>query len=258
MNRKFFVVSDIHSFYDELMVALTNQNFDKNNPDHVLICCGDLFDRGKQTTQLYNFCRELGDRFIYIKGNHEYLLDDCVYEMRCGKHPSSHHCSNGTVQTILNLVGMEYNSPWFIPYIPSNTFTDIIDPFLEWIHSKTIDYFQLGKYVFCHGWIPRGKKFYEEFSKITPEEKEDASWKNGMSEWKKGETPPDTIVVCGHFHCSWGWSHIRQQRKEYPQKNQKDWLKSFEPFIDNGIMAIDACTAYTGVVNCVVIDEKDI
>ena len=29
----------------------------------------------------------------------------------------------------------------------------------------------------------------------------------------------------------------------------------FSPFIDDGIIALDACTAYSGFVNCVVIDD---
>ena len=83
-----------------------------------------------------------------------------------------------------------------------------------------------------------------------------ARWLNGMDMWRNPANRVDgKTIVCGHWHCSWGWSHIRQERKEWPQKNRKDWLLSFEPFIDNGIAAIDACTAYTGNVNCIVVEE---
>ena len=44
---KFFVVSDIHGFYDIFIDALDKAGFDKNNEEHYLICCGDYFDRGK-------------------------------------------------------------------------------------------------------------------------------------------------------------------------------------------------------------------
>ena len=43
---KFFVVSDVHGFYDELLNALDDAGFDSENTDHYLISCGDNFDRG--------------------------------------------------------------------------------------------------------------------------------------------------------------------------------------------------------------------
>jgi hypothetical protein len=62
--------------------------------------------------------------------------------------------------------------------------------------------------------------------------------------------------VFGHFHTSYYWSHIKQERKEFPQKNRKEWWKSFEPVILDSIIGIDGCTAYSGIVNCVVFDEN--
>lgn len=41
---KYFVFSDVHSFYDELMNALDDKGFNINNQEHVIISCGDLFD----------------------------------------------------------------------------------------------------------------------------------------------------------------------------------------------------------------------
>lgn len=42
MSRKYFVVSDVHSYYKELMKALNENGFDKDNPSHVFVSCGDL------------------------------------------------------------------------------------------------------------------------------------------------------------------------------------------------------------------------
>ena len=44
--KKLFVVSDVHSFYNHLIKALNEKGFDKNNPDHWFVSCGDLLDRG--------------------------------------------------------------------------------------------------------------------------------------------------------------------------------------------------------------------
>ena len=87
MGKKFFVTSDVHSFLDELMTALTEKGFEINNKDHILCICGDLFDRGAQPRQLFEFVKKLRvqDRLVYVTGNHESLLFDCMYEIGCGK-----------------------------------------------------------------------------------------------------------------------------------------------------------------------------
>ena len=45
---KYFCSSDVHSFYTEWMLALASKGFDINNPEHKIIVCGDLFDRGDE------------------------------------------------------------------------------------------------------------------------------------------------------------------------------------------------------------------
>jgi predicted MPP superfamily phosphohydrolase len=99
MGKKYFVTSDVHSFFDELIVALGEKGFDKDNKDHILCVCGDLFDRGPKTVELFEFVNELQnqDRLVYIAGNHESLLFDCMTEIYRGRVPSGHHFSNGTI-----------------------------------------------------------------------------------------------------------------------------------------------------------------
>ena len=52
---KYFVSSDIHGFFDEWQNALKDKGFDLNNPEHKIILCGDLFDRGSQPKEIINF-----------------------------------------------------------------------------------------------------------------------------------------------------------------------------------------------------------
>ena len=42
---KYFVISDIHIFYTEMMTSLISNGFDIKNPDYKVIICGDAFDR---------------------------------------------------------------------------------------------------------------------------------------------------------------------------------------------------------------------
>ena len=55
--KKYFIVSDAHSFYEILIKELNKFGFDMNNQDHVLILCGDLFDRGSESIKIYNFIK---------------------------------------------------------------------------------------------------------------------------------------------------------------------------------------------------------
>ena len=75
-----------------------------------------------------------------------------------------------------------------------------------------------------------------------------------MAAWQNPEYRiKDKTIICGHWHCSWGWSHIRQERKEFPNKSKNDWQKSFDPFFDDGIIAIDSCCAYSGKLNVIIL-----
>jgi hypothetical protein len=257
--KKYFVMSDIHSFYDEMIKALKLKHFDDANPDHILVVCGDLFDRGPDTNKVFDFVAKLAeeDRLIYVYGNHEELLFDCVDEIL--NHTggvSSHHISNGTFDTIIQFTGMnKYDIYGRI--FDRKEFIRKIYPLLDFIIDNTCDVAEIDDHVFVHGWIPcdpvSGK--VSENWDTKDADWNAARWYNGMSAWSKGAKLPGKTIVCGHWHASWGHSHLHLDRKEFPQKNREDWQKSFEIFKDEGIVAVDACTAYSGFCNCYVIER---
>ena len=92
---KFFVVSDIHSFYTPLKKALDGAGFDPDNEDHWLVVCGDAFDRGRESFEVLRFLMGL-ERKILIRGNHDDLLEECCLR----GYPEWHYNSNGTRRTI--------------------------------------------------------------------------------------------------------------------------------------------------------------
>lgn len=252
---KYFCSSDIHSFFDEWMSALELKGFDKNNPDHAVIVCGDLFDRGPKSKETFEFAKMLQaqNRLIYVAGNHESLLFDCLIDIYRGRMPGSHHFSNGTIKTICQFCEEDQ----WIMYDPTwnDKICKTMQPVIDFIQDNCIDYAEVGNNIFVHGWIPCHQGL-DDFRDGTSEDWERARWENGMEMWKNPRCRVDgKTVVCGHWHCSWGWSYIRHERKEFPQKNRSDWQKSFEPFIDEGIIAVDSCTAYSGIVNVVVFDD---
>ena len=255
MGKKYFATSDVHSFLDELMVALNEKGFDKYNKDHILCVCGDLFDRGTQPQQLFEFVKELQaqDRLIYVRGNHEDLLFDCMTEIRCGRIPSSHHFHNKTVETICRLCGQ---SEWIV-YDPTwrDKICEIMQPVLDFITDNCVNYAEIGDYVLVHGWVPCYQGL-DDFRDATASDWERARWNNGMEMWKNQKCRvEDRTVVVGHWHCSYGWSHIDMKYKEFPSPSHKDFKYSFQPWIKEGIIALDACCAYSGKLNCIVIEE---
>ena len=71
----YFVVSDVHSFYNEMMYALVKAGFDKDNKNHIFVSLGDLLDRGPDAVKCLEFVNSLPvERKILIKGNHERLM----------------------------------------------------------------------------------------------------------------------------------------------------------------------------------------
>ena len=101
---KYFVASDIHGFFNEFRAALDEAGYDVNNPNHHLIICGDIFDRGRQAIKMYEFLRSIPkDRRTYIRGNHEYLLKQLTLKYS----PQAHDISNGTLDTLSQLSGID-------------------------------------------------------------------------------------------------------------------------------------------------------
>lgn len=258
--KQYFCISDVHSYYDAMIKALNDKGFDINNDEHILVSCGDFFDRGTQSRECLEYIMDLPEhRCILIRGNHDDLLEDCCQR----GYAQSHDYSNGTWSTIkaLGYNGTESDSR----VICAQAYGA-----LEEYRASLRDYYETEHFIFVHGWIPTAlqdtsgwwselseKHLYcSDWRELDSQYWDVARWTNGMKAWKQGAREPNKTIVCGHWHCSYGWSHIDQQRKEFPPKNHKDWEKSFEPYVKEGIIAIDACTAYTGFVNCVVVDER--
>ena len=258
MTMKYFVVSDVHGFYSILLETLAAKGFEKDNPNHQLIICGDAFDRGKEAKQLQDFLVELlqQNRLTYICGNHEDLLIQLVYELpQIADHVEwTHHASNGTVSTLCQLTGMTVSQikrdPWRAQRYFYNT------PFYKILLKEIVDYAELGDYIFVHGWIPSFAHL-NDWREANSKEWREARWWNGMEMWhNKACREPNKTIVCGHWHCSWG-NAMYKNNIAPTEENCFGADADFTPFEAEGILAIDGCVAYTHKMNCVVIDIEN-
>lgn len=170
--KTYFVISDIHSFYDEMIKSLDDAGFDRNNKEHILIVCGDIFDRGTKPLEVYHYLRTLPrDRRILVRGNHELLLKQ-LYNR---KFYLSHDIHNGTFDTLcyicdqptykdnlwymtsLEIDGKEEDAERIATERDKCLYEDnqLIKDILEWIDSdEWCNYYELGQFIFVHSFIP--------------------------------------------------------------------------------------------------------
>lgn len=245
---KYFVVSDIHSYFDEFKKAIDEAGFDPTNENHQLIICGDLFDRGTQTVDLVRYLNTEVPNAILIRGNHE----DLFVKMCERGEPWMHDYGNGTAQTVFDLT--DPKEPLSFERRAHRAWSKI-QPILD----RMMDYYETDHYVFVHGWIPcirthpkmaRYRPLEEDWRDAPKNRWEDARWYNGMDCAAQGVTVPGKTVICGHWHCSYGhWFYEDYNTPEFGDD------ADFSPYYADGIIAIDACTAYSGKVNCIVLDD---
>lgn len=241
MNNKIklFAVSDIHGNGTLFEEALNNSHFDINNPNHLLIVCGDIFDRGTENRKVYDILMQIPNK-ILISGNHDIALKRILKNKCLGEYD----IYNGADTTIKEFFGDDCIDG------KGRIKTDQkISNELEQLIDSSVDYFETGNYVFVHGWIPTSMDVEPEWWQ--------REWRNApmfvwnecrFSEWynmyKHKLLLPNKTIVCGHRSASYG-TYFDKRRN--PNSNS--------PFYGENIIAIDADTFYTGKVNVVVLED---
>ncbi len=184
-----------------------------------------------------------------IRGNHEDLYEELATVDQ--GQPFSHHISNGTYDTALQLTGMDKWMALIHQYDFAEAAQDT--PYYKRIIPAMQNYYETAHYIFVHGWIPclRERTTYcsiGNWRKADDNMWSTARWFNGMDAnqfvYEDGKT-----IVCGHWHASYGHTVYEKKGSEFgPDAN-------FQPYYGNGIIALDACTVVSGFVNCIIIDD---
>ena len=249
---KLFVVSDLHSFYTATKKALDAAGFDKNNPDHWLISCGDAFDRGPESEELLHFLMSL-ERKILVKGNHDLLLKEC-----CNREfPYSYDISNGTVRTINDIGGG--GGGYCFDKCCENTWNRTAA-----YRASLVNYFETKHFIFTHSWVScqclddlpnhyaknRQFEYDPDWRNADRNSWEQAMWGNPFEKAAAGLNKTSKWLVVGHWHCSTGWAK-KEGRSEFGEDARWDIYKDEE----NKVIFIDKCTAHTGKVNVLVIED---
>lgn len=260
---QYFVVADVHSFYNELMEALTNAGW-RNESNQCFVSLGDLCDRGPDTIKCLQFVNNLPyDNKILIRGNHEDLMQEAIQRGVFLMH-DIHNRTVQSAQDIAKYEGLDIGDS------SDKQILEAVNSSKLWrdYFTQTVDFSEVKNNIFVHGWIPCmkilttdkwGFILSEKYEKIENWRKNshwgEARWINGMEAWSHGVTIRGKTIWCGHWHASYGHSVLHHEGVEFP--DFEDEVANFDPFIDKGIVAMDACTAFSHKVNCIMFEVED-
>jgi len=281
---KYFVVSDIHSFYKELKTSLKQAGFDKKNKNHTLIVCGDVFDRGPDTMGVYKFLISIPKRrCILIQGNHELLYKELLKK----KFPDSYDFSNHTVDTFCHIAGYSAEimtaAYWHkLGEDPYDRIQQVWQEILREVnHSSVTDWlysnqwkpwYEVGNFIFVHSFIPlrnvdglpsyyidnRRFEYFKDWRETaTKFEIEDATWgcpyQQYLDGYFKEEAANGKVLVCGHWVVTDFRQHINNKWSDDTS------IYKFENIIglDCGVWKYSASKEYFHPQNVLVIDDKD-
>ena len=250
---KLFVTSDTHSYYLALKNALDEAGFDPNNEDHWLIIDGDVFDRGPDSVELLKFIMSI-ERKVLVKGNHDTLLEEICLR----GFPYSYDKHNGTVRTVQDLGGARWGKDF-------DECCDSTWNKLARYRELLVNYFETKNYIFVHSWIPTRKiekphpadkwiplttnEYMEDWRNANDIEWEDAMWGNPFKLADQYLNKTGKTIVFGHWHCSTGHRMLGNCADEFE-------YAIWEPCYFKNTIGIDRCTAHTGEVNVLVLEDE--
>lgn len=256
---KYFVISDVHSYYGPMKEALDGAGFDPKNENHTLIVAGDLFDRGDDTRKVYRYIKRL-PRKILVRGNHEDLFEDMV---RRGFY-CSYDVHNGTVKTIGDLNGRkdidyDYLDEGDIRIHARSAKTKEL---VEWIDGNYVDYAEFPKFIIVHSYLPtervESRKLggldktirMRNWRKAGEDAWKESRWRNPYACMKLvGGIPKGKKLIVGHWHASYAWS----EETGTPEFGEG---ARFDAWEGENLIMIDACTAISGRCNVFVFEEE--
>lgn len=242
MKKKMFIVSDIHGYCTLLKEALKEAGFDEKNEEHLLICCGDYFDRGTENLEVLKFMERIKNK-ILLRGNHE----DLLLEILQTGHLKPHNYINGSIETITEFFGKyALNEFGEIDFSGKTRMLERVEAFI----LSTQDYFETENYVFVHGWLPTVRRdgkpcIMPNWRKASKEKWIEARWTKWTDMYEVCDRFQGKTIICGHV----------------PSFFANKFDKAREPmdasiFSSEDLIVIDAGTFTSGKLNVLVLEEE--
>lgn len=255
---RYYVTSDIHGFYTPFTSALINSGYYEDHEDKKIVICGDLFDRAREdeTIKFNRLLIQMHDNneLILVKGNHDHMIEELFQSWDNAGYFSRYFIVNGTIKTVLCLCGYD---PLDLIGSPNKVKTSLEQlELVTKILPSMVNYFETKHHIFVHGWIPtmntsNGFEYIPSWRNASNEQWNNARWSNGMMlahEYSIKE--PNKTIVCGHCAASYGHYNYEHQGNGIYEKNS-----NYSPYKEDGVLALDACTALSNQVNIVIIED---
>ena len=237
---RFVIVSDVHSHYSILKEELKKVNF--NPEEDTLISCGDCLDRGDETVETIKFLLSL-PKCVLVRGNHDILMPELLDR----GFAYSYDNSNGTTKSYYQILNYLMGKNKDLGTDSIDETIEAVRGFLKPLYSRMMNYCELKNYIFCHAWIPSG----DNWRNAHQEDWNEAMWGNPfiLAKADKRLKKIGKTIVFGHYHTSYAWSRY-EGLGEFGDK------ACFDSYYGDGYIGIDACTAYSGQMNVVVIEDE--
>lgn len=254
MKKKIFAISDIHGFYTEMIESLKESGYDEDNPEHLLIVCGDKFDRGKESVKVFQYLKRLMDKnkAIILRGNHLAFIENFLE----GSNDPFNYINNGLNETIADFwhrtspfeswcalegnceLSIENYSKW--AEIARKDINKEYPELLPWIKSLPY-YYETENYVFTHGMID-GQCYDWHHPNISWYE---CTWAKPR-DFNNSIVNTDKKVVVGHINCG-----LLRSLYGYDENDNSIFERP-----DGKVIGLDTCTVLTHKVNVLVLEDE--
>ena len=261
MKRKIFFCSDIHGYYDIMIRDLKESGYDENNPNHLLVVLGDVFDRGDQAIEVYEYLKRLTDegKAIVTSGNHHKFLIDFLE----GSYNPFNYLNNGLANTIGDFWHRSF--PFESWCMIDKECTPTYDYYAEWVDICRKDINK--EYPELLPWLKSLPRYFESENIIGVHASLDLSVKDwrkphcirySLVDWEalefddgsfitKTNTTGKTIIA-GHFDTG----QLREMwLLDTKDKNDHSILKT-----NDNKYFIDGCVALTKKLNVLVLEDN--
>ena len=235
---KYFVTSDIHGHYQVLLHELKKVEFDEENNNHQLLILGDMFDRGDESKEVFEYLYRLNKegKATIILGNH----DTFMIELLEGNYNRAlfNVERNGFMRTLVSFTENKLKKTDSLKKY-KETIERKYPYILKWLKSLPL-YLEIDEYIFVHGGIDPSLKDWRNASTF------DFVWSYEV----KMDELPGKIVVAGHHRVP----TIRDPyRSDYESMHKED-PSLFDPLYLDGKILIDRFVEVSKELNVLVLD----
>lgn len=223
---RYFIFSDTHGKFTALKKALDDAGYDSNNKNHWLISAGDLFDRGRENKEIYEFLDSIEQKTMILGNHDEYLLNilngrfsNLVWNCR----------NNGLATTLANFSNTRED--YFYSIKDTDTFSagfqvciqiQRIFPKLKKFLNSMVHAIMIDKNIITHAGFIKSQGTWDYITN------NQTITKNFIKEAEKWEL--DYTFIFGHWHAfdlNESFCGLRDNKK---------------PFIYKNFVGLDACS----------------